>query len=45
MLMTYRSSALMNDVKESDAVKVYYDEKLILLLSPNFAFSKLKIFE
>jgi protein involved in polysaccharide export with SLBB domain len=37
------SSALMNDVRESDAVKVYYDGKLNLLLSPNFAFSKQKI--
>ena len=35
----------MNDVKESDAVKVYYDGKLNLLLAPNFAFSKQKIFE
>ena len=39
------ASALMNDVKKSDAVKVYYDNKLILLTSPNIAFSKLKIFE
>jgi len=39
------SSALMNDVKESDAVKVYYDGKLNLLLAPNFAFSKQKIFK
>jgi protein involved in polysaccharide export with SLBB domain len=39
------SSALMNDVRESDAVKVYYDEKLTFLLSPNFAFSKQKIFD
>ena len=39
------SSALMNDVKESDAVKVYYDGTLNLLLSPNFAFSKQKIFD
>ena len=36
------SSALMNDIKRSDAVKVYYDGKLNLLLSPNFAFSKTK---
>ncbi|EAU52246.1 polysaccharide biosynthesis/export protein [alpha proteobacterium HTCC2255] len=41
---TTESSALMNDVRESDAVKVYYDRKLNLLLSPNFAFSKQKIF-
>jgi len=39
------SSDLLNDVKESDAVKVYYDGKLSLLLSPNFAFSKQKIFD
>jgi len=39
------SSSLLNDVRESDAVKVYYDEKLTLLLSPNFAFSKHKIFD
>ena len=36
------SSALLNDVRESDAVKVYYDGKLTLLLSPNIAFSKQK---
>ncbi|MDB3882572.1 SLBB domain-containing protein [Amylibacter sp.] len=36
------SSALLNDVRESDAVKVYYDGKLTLLLSPNIAFSKEK---
>jgi hypothetical protein len=35
----------MNDVRESDAVKIYYDGKLTLLLSPNFAFSKQKIFD
>ena len=39
------SSALLNDVRESDAVKVYYDEKLTFLLSPNFAVSKQKIFD
>ena len=39
------SSALLNDVKESDAVKVYYDKKLTFLLSPNFAVSKQKIFD
>ncbi|MDA9355472.1 SLBB domain-containing protein, partial [Amylibacter sp.] len=39
------SLALLNDVRESDAVKVYYDGKLNLLLSPNFAFSKQKIFD
>ena len=38
------SSALMNDVKASDAVKVYYDGKLTYLLAPNHSFSKLKIF-
>jgi protein involved in polysaccharide export with SLBB domain len=35
----------MNDVRESDAVKVYYDGKLKLLLSPNLAFSEQKIFD
>ena len=39
------SSVLHNDVRESDAVKVYYDGKLNLLLAPNFAFSKQKIFD
>ena len=39
------ASALMNDVKKSDAVKIYHDNKLTLLTSPNVAFSKLKIFE
>ncbi|MDA9313382.1 SLBB domain-containing protein [Amylibacter sp.] len=39
------SSALLNDVRESDAVKVYYDGKLTLLLSPNIAFSKEKLFD
>ena len=39
------SSALLNDVRESDAVKVYYDEKLTFLLAPNVAFSKQKIFD
>ena len=38
-------TALMNDVRESDAVKVYYDEKLALLLSPNIAFSQQKILD
>ncbi|MDB4009187.1 SLBB domain-containing protein [Amylibacter sp.] len=38
------SSALLNDVRESDAVKVYYDGKLNSLLSPNFVFSKQKMF-
>ena len=39
------SLALINDVRESDAVRVYYDEKLTLLLSPNIAFSKQKSFD
>ena len=43
--MTTGSSALLNDIKESDAVKVYYDGKLNFLLSPNFAFSEQKIFD
>jgi protein involved in polysaccharide export with SLBB domain len=38
-------SALINNVKESDAVRIYYDEKLALLLSPNVAFSKQKILD
>jgi len=38
------SSALLTDVKASDAVKVYYDEKLSMLFSPNIAISKQKIF-
>jgi len=37
-------SVLVSDVKKSDAVKIYYDEKLTLLLSPNIAFSKQGIF-
>ena len=41
---TYESS-LMIDIKESDAVEVYYDEKLALLLSPNIAFYKEKKFD
>ena len=41
---TTDTSALLNDVSKSDAVKVYYDGKLTFLLSPNFAFSKQKIF-
>jgi protein involved in polysaccharide export with SLBB domain len=36
-------SAMMDDVRVSDAVRVYYDEKLALLLSPNISFSKQKI--
>jgi protein involved in polysaccharide export with SLBB domain len=39
------SSALINDVKASDALKVYYDEKLSILSSPNIIFSKQKIFD
>ena len=38
-------SALMHDVRESDAVKVYYDGKLAYLLPPDFAFSKHKVFD
>ncbi|MDC1283333.1 SLBB domain-containing protein [Amylibacter sp.] len=38
-------SALINDVRESDAVRVYYNEKLALLLSPNIAFSQQKILD
>jgi hypothetical protein len=36
------SSALMNDVRESDAVKVYYDGKLTLLLISKLCFFKTK---
>ena len=42
---TIAESALLNDVKTSDALKVYYDEKLSMLLSPNIAFSEQKIFD
>jgi protein involved in polysaccharide export with SLBB domain len=38
-------SALINDVRNSDAVKVYYDGKLTLLLSPYVSFSKQIIFD
>ncbi|MDC0121911.1 SLBB domain-containing protein, partial [Amylibacter sp.] len=38
------ASALVNDVRNSDVVKVYYDEKLTLLLSPYVAFSKQNLF-
>ena len=34
---------LTNDVEDSNAVKVYYDKKLLLLLAPNGAVSNLKI--
>jgi len=39
------SSALINDVKASDALKVYYDEKLSILSSPNIVLSKQKVFD
>ena len=42
---TIAESALLNDIKTSDALKVYYDEKLSMLLSPNIAFSEQKIFD
>jgi len=35
--------ALLNDVRNSDAVKVYYDEKLTLLVPPNVSFPNQKI--
>ena len=38
-------SALLNDVRNSDLVKVYHDEKLALLLSPHIPFSKQNIFD
>ena len=37
--------ALLNDVRDSDVVKVYYDGKLTLLLSPYVAFSKQTAFD
>jgi len=38
------TSRLMNDVRTSDAVKVYLDHKLVLLLSPNVHIKKQDIF-
>jgi protein involved in polysaccharide export with SLBB domain len=38
------STSLINDIKESDAVRVYYDNKLRLVLAPNTAVSNYKIF-
>jgi protein involved in polysaccharide export with SLBB domain len=37
------NTPLINDVNDSDVVKVYYDKKLILLLASNNAVSNLKI--
>ena len=37
------NTPLINDVQDSDVVKVYYDKKLLLLLAPNNAVSNLKI--
>jgi protein involved in polysaccharide export with SLBB domain len=38
------NSSLINDIKESDAVRVYYDNKLRLVLAPKNAVSNYKIF-
>jgi len=42
---TKDDSALLNDIRDSDVVKVYYDGKLTFLLSPHIPFSKQIIFE
>jgi protein involved in polysaccharide export with SLBB domain len=36
---------LLSELKSSNAVKVYYDGKLVLLLPPNYRPSELKLFE
>ena len=36
---------LLSELKSSNAVKVYYDGKLVLLLPPNYMPSELKLFE
>jgi protein involved in polysaccharide export with SLBB domain len=36
---------LLSELKSSDAVKVYYDGRLVLLLPPNYKPSELKLFE
>jgi protein involved in polysaccharide export with SLBB domain len=38
-------SNLVSELKSSDAVKVYYDGRLVLLLPPNYSPSDLKLFE
>jgi protein involved in polysaccharide export with SLBB domain len=38
-------SNLLSELKSSDAVKVYYDGRLVLLLPPNYRPSDLKLFE
>ena len=46
LIASYYTTAdlvLLNDVKNSDAVKVYYDEKLTLLVPPNVSFPNQKI--
>ncbi|MDB2537318.1 SLBB domain-containing protein [Amylibacter sp.] len=46
LINDYNSSfntPLINDVQDSDVVKVYYDKKLLLLLASNNAVSNLKI--
>jgi protein involved in polysaccharide export with SLBB domain len=42
---TNASTGLISDVRYSDAVKVYYNGKLALLLPPNYSPSQLKLFE
>ena len=46
LIASYYTTAdlvLLNDVRNSDAVKVYYDEKLTLLVPPNVSFQNQKI--
>ena len=38
-------TSLLSDLKASNAVKVYYDGVLVLLLPPNYRPSELKLFE
>ena len=41
---SHNKTSLMDDVEESDAVRVYYDRKLVLLLAPNTTVSNSEIF-
>ena len=41
---SYNKTSLIDDVEESDAVRVYYDRKLVLLLAPNTTVSNSEIF-
>jgi protein involved in polysaccharide export with SLBB domain len=45
VLSELETSNLLSELKSSDAVKVYYDGKLVLLLPPNYKPSELKLFE